>query len=134
MSKEKRTLLGLLVGNIIYAAIVSCIGAFFAEHRLSFVLGVFWSSIGACIVTLHLYFSLQKSLDMLVDDAIKYQRSQAVIRTLIMIMVGVFGFALQKWMDMYGILLGMFALKVSSYVQPFFIGQEDVSKENQMEL
>lgn len=124
MSREMRTLVGLLAGNMIYAVLVSAVGIFFVQDAFQFVLGVFWSSIGACVIAIHLYFSLQKSLDMAASDAAKRESTQAVIRLLIMIMVVVLGLCLHRWLDPLGVVIGMFALKVSAYVQPFFIGRQ----------
>lgn len=125
MRRERQTLFWLIVGNMIYAAVISIVGAFFFVDKISFTLGVFWSSIGACIVAVHLYNSLQRSLDMDEAGAAKRESGQAVIRMLIMIMVVAAGLALREWLHPCGVLVGMFALKVSAYVQPFFIHQSE---------
>lgn len=125
MRSEKQTLFWLVIGNFIYAAVVSLVGAFFFQDKIAFALGVFWSSIGASIVAIHLYNSLQKSLDMDEVGAAKRESGQAVIRMLIMIMVVVVGLAMKEWIHPCGVIVGMFALKVSAYIQPFFIHQSE---------
>lgn len=121
MSKERQTLLGLLVGNVLYAALISLIGSFFVQDALRFALGAFWSCLGACIVTVHLYLSLQKSLELGEDGAMKRESNQAVVRMLIMIVVVSGGLLQTRWFDPLGVVLGAFSLKVSAYIQPFFI-------------
>ncbi len=120
MSKEKQTLLWLLVGNIVYAAVVSILGAFFLHDRVRFILGVFLSSIGSCIVAIHLYFSLQKSLDLSEEEAAKRETGQAMIRMLIMIAVVVTGLVCSRWFHPLGVVLGAFSMKASAYIQSFF--------------
>lgn len=130
MDKGMQTLIRLIVGNLIYAAVVSVAGVFFVHDSVQFILGVFWSAIGAGFVAIHMYCSLQKSLDMGSHDASKRESGQAVIRMMIMIMVVVVGLMLPQWLSPYGVILGMFALKVSAYVQPFFIGHSSSLQED----
>ena len=119
MDKGMQTLIRLIIGNLIYAAVVSVAGVFFVHNSVQFILGVFWSAIGASFVAIHMYCSLQKSLDMGSSDASKRESGQAVIRMMIMIMVVVIG-----------LMLGMFALKVSAYIQPFFIRHRSFQEED----
>ena len=126
MRSERKTLLWLIIGNFIYAAMVSIVGAFFFSNKISFALGVFWGSIGASIYAFHLYNSLQRSLDLDEKGAAKREATQALIRMLIMIMVVAIGLVLRNWFHPVGVIVGMFALKVSAYVQPFFIRQPDL--------
>lgn len=120
MSKEKKTLTGLLVGIALYIAIIIIIGVVLADNKLQFVLGTIWSGIGATVVTIHLYFSLQKSLDLDEDSAIKRERIQAMIRLVIMIVVIGSGLFFSQVFHPLGVVLGAFALKVSAYMQPLF--------------
>lgn len=120
MSQEKRTLCGLLVGNALYAAVICIIGVFLTDNKLSFVLGTLWSTLGACLVTVHMYFSLQKSLDMDSETAEKRENTQAIIRMIIMIMVVACGLLFSEYFHPLGIVFGAFALKASVYLQPFF--------------
>ena len=130
MDKGMQTLIRLIIGNLIYAAVVSVAGIFFVHNSVQFILGVFWSAIGASFVAIHMYCSLQKSLDMGSSDASKRESGQAVIRMMIMIMVVVIGLMLRQWLSPYGVILGMFALKVSAYIQPFFIRHRSFQEED----
>ena len=125
MRSERKTLLWLIIGNFIYAAMVSIVGAFFFSNKISFALGVFWGSIGASIYAVHLYNSLQKSLDMDEEAAAKRESGQALIRMLIMIVVVVAGLVMREWLHPCGVIVGVFAIKVSAYLQPFFIHQSE---------
>lgn len=118
MSKEKETLCMLIAGNLLYAAVVCIIGVLLVDNKGSFVLGTIWSALGACIVTIHLYCSLQKSLDMDADSAQKRERVQAIIRMIIMIVVVGSGLFLSDILHPLGVVFGAFALKVSAYLQP----------------
>lgn len=123
MRKEIKTLLYLIIGIVIYAAVVGTIGAVLLRGDVRFTLGVLWSSMGATIVALHLYFSLQKSMDLDESSAAKRESGQAMVRLLIMIVVVVLGMLLTKWLHPMGVIAGVLALKVSAYLQPFFIRQ-----------
>lgn len=118
MSKEKETLCTLIAGNVLYAAVVCIIGVMLVDNKSSFVLGTAWSALGACIVTVHLYCSLQKSLDMDSGAAQKRESIQAIIRMIIMIVVVGSGLILSDVFHPLGVVLGAFALKVSAYLQP----------------
>lgn len=120
MSRERRTLCGLLVGNVLYAVVICIIGAFLVDNKLSFILGTLWSTLGACIVTVHMYLSLQKSLDMDSESAEKRENTQAIIRMIIMIVVVASGLLLAEYFHPLGIVFGAFALKASAYLQPLF--------------
>lgn len=121
MSQERRTLCGLLMGNVLYAAVICIIGAFLVDNKLSFVLGTLWSTLGACLVTMHMYFSLQKSLDMDSESAEKRENTQAIFRMIIMIVVVTSGLLLSEYFHPLGIVFGAFALKASAYCGHFFI-------------
>ena len=120
MDQERQTLCKLLVGNVLYTALICIIGVFLADNKVSFILGTLWSAIGACLVTMHMYFSLQKSLDMDSESAEKRENKQAIIRMIIMIVVVTSGLILSDYFHPLGIVFGAFALKASVYLQPFF--------------
>ena len=54
MDKGMQTLIRLIIGNLIYAAVVSVAGVFFVHNPVQFILGVFWSAIGASFVAIHM--------------------------------------------------------------------------------
>ena len=120
MSKEKKTLTGLLIGIGLYIVVIAILGAILVDNKLQFVLGTVWSGLGATAVTVHLYFSLQKSLDLDEESAVKRERVQAMIRMIIMIVVIGSGLFFQQVFHPLGVVLGAFALKVSAYLQPLF--------------
>lgn len=120
MSQEKKTLLGLLGGIGLYIVVVAIVGAILLDNKWQFVLGTVWSGLGAAAVTIHLYFSLQKSLDLDEDSAVKRERVQAGIRMIIMVVVIGSGLFFSQVFHPLGVVLGAFALKVSAYMQPLF--------------
>lgn len=120
MGKEKKTLAGLLVGIVVYIVVITIIGVILTDNKWQFVLGTLWSGLGATVVTIHLYFSLQKSLDLDEDSAVKRERMQAMIRMVIMIVVIGSGLFFSQVFHPLGVVLGAFALKVSAYMQPLF--------------
>lgn len=119
MKNEQRVLLGLLAGNIVYALIICIIGAIFVDNSFSFILGVVLSASGSCISTVHMYISLQKSLDMEEDAAQKRETLQALIRMIIMIVVVATGLINSDIFHPLGVVFGAFALKASAYAQPY---------------
>lgn len=120
MSKEKKTLAGLLIGIVLYVVVIAIVGAILTDNKWQFVLGTVWSGLGTAAVTIHLYFSLQKSLDLDEDSAVKRERRQAAIRMIIMIVVIGSGLFFSQVFHSLGVVLGAFALKVSAYMQPLF--------------
>lgn len=120
MSEEKKTLARLLAGIILYILCIIILGVILADNKWQFVLGTAWSGLGAVAVTIHLYFSLQKSLDLDEDSAVKRERVQAMIRMVIMIVVIGSGLFFSQVFHPLGVVLGAFALKVSAYMQPLF--------------
>ena len=120
MSKEKKTLTGLLIGIGLYIVVIAILGLILMDNKWQFVLGTVWSGLGAAVVTVHLYFSLQKSLDLDEESAVKRERVQAMIRMIIMIVVIGSGLFFQQVFHPLGVVLGAFALKVSAYLQPLF--------------
>lgn len=120
MSKEKKTLAGLLGGIGLYIVVIATVGAILLDNKWQFVLGTVWSGLGATAVTIHLYFSLQKSLDLDEDSAVKRERVQAMIRMIIMIVAIGSGLFFSQVFHPLGVVLGAFALKVSAYMQPLF--------------
>lgn len=120
MEKAKNTLIRLILGIVIYAVIVGIVGVLFVDNKITFILGLAYGTMGAIAVSMHLYFSLNKSLDMDTNTAEKREKKMAVIRMIIMIAVTVIGFCFPGIFHIAGVLLGLFGLKVSAYLQPLF--------------
>ena len=122
MDEGKKTLYRLLIGNGIYVLVVCVIGFFLLGTKscVSFFAGVVWSGIGSCIVTVHLYRSLNKSLDMEEEAASEREKRQAFIRMIIMILVVGSGLVCSNIFHPVGVVMGAFALKGSVYLQPIF--------------
>lgn len=117
MNREKKTLLGLLAGNALYIILICIIGIIFVDNKGQWIWGTLWSGIGATVVTIHLYFSLQKSLELDQGTAQKRESIQSILRMIIMIIVIGSGLILSKVFHPIGVVLGAFALKVSAYLQ-----------------
>lgn len=120
MDEGKKTLYKLLIGNGIYVLLV-CVAGFFLlgiQSGIPFFTGVLWSSLGSCLVTIHLYRSLDKSLDMEEEEAIAREKRQSFIRMIIMILVVGSGLVCSNLFHPVGVVMGAFALKVSVYMQP----------------
>ena len=53
------------------------------------------------------------------------RKKRGMIRMLIMIVVVVAGLVMREWLHPCGVIVGVFAIKVSAYLQPFFIHQSE---------
>lgn len=118
MSEAKETFLDLLLGIVAYTLVVCIIGGIFVDNKLTFIAGVVYGAIIAGLLAYHMLWSLEITLDLNPDDAVKHARKMAMLRMGIMaIAVGVAIF-LSTIFNIIGVLLGMLALKLAAYLQP----------------
>lgn len=120
MKEAKRTLFKLIAGIVIYGIVISIAGTFLVNNNKAFILGVLYGCAGSIVMVVHLFFSLNKSLDLDSASAEKRENKMAMIRMIIMIVIAAIGFHFSEVFHVAGVLLGLFGLKISAYLQPFF--------------
>ena len=120
MSQVKETLKGVFIGILIYTALVEVIGIFFSGDVFAYTLGLLVGATVACVLMLHMTYTLNKALDMAETQAMKYTRRQSFVRLLIMLGALVFGVVFDK-LNFIALVLGILGLKIGALLAPFFL-------------
>ena len=115
--KKNNILVELLSGIIPLGVLIQIIMAIAFEDYLYNAVGL-WTGIGiACFVAIHLKRSIEDSLDMWEEDAVKHARTAYATRTAITL--AVIGIVIYfKIGNPFTVVLGIFPLKLSAYLQP----------------
>ena len=113
----------LLIGECIYFAagmliILMVTGIFFRESMLSWMLGFFEGVLIAAAIMIHMAISVEDSVSMLEEEALKHTRINYIIRMVLVVVVFLL-IVFLKLGDIAAALFGLMALKVSAYLQPF---------------
>lgn len=113
----------LLMGECMYFAaglliILAVTGIFFRESMLSWVLGFSEGVLAAAAIMIHMAISVEDSVAMLEEEALKHTRINYIIR-MVLVAVLFLLIAFLKLGDIAAALFGLMALKVSAYLQPF---------------
>ena len=115
--KKNNILVELLAGIISLGVLIQIIMAIALENYLYNAIGL-WTGIGiACFMAIHLKRSIEDSLDLGVDGAVKHARTAYATRTVItLIVIGLVVYF--KIGNPLTVVLGIFPLKLSAYLQP----------------
>lgn len=116
--KKNNILLELLVGIILSGVVMQVIVLLTLEDYLYNAIGL-WSGIAvACFMAIHLKRSIEDSLDLGEEGAVKYARKAYATRMLVTvaIMLIVIYFKLGNPITL---VVGIFPLKISAYLQPY---------------
>ena len=115
--KKNNILVELLAGIIFLGVLIQIIMAIALENYLYNAIGL-WTGIGiACFMAIHLKRSIEDSLDLGVDGAVKHARTAYATRTVItLIVIGLVVYF--KIGNPLTVVLGIFPLKLSAYLQP----------------
>lgn len=116
--KINRTLLELSVGSIAWGVACQVTVVWFVKDKTGYSLGLWIGVVLAVAAGIHMWWSLDRSLDFVQDTAVKMMTKHNLLRYLIivvvMMLVMVSGFA-----NPLAAFLGVMGLKVSAYIQPF---------------
>lgn len=116
------TLKQLIAGIIIVCAIFMLAGGIIIARRgggwLQFILGVLLGGIISVVLVCHMERSIENALMRDQEGAEKYSRKMAAIRYLIMIVALGAAMMLPRVFNIFGVLLGILALKLSAYMHP----------------
>ena len=115
--KKNNILVELLAGIISLGVLIQIIMAIAFENYLYNAVGL-WTGVGiACFIAIHLKRSIEDSLDLGVEGAVKHARTAYATRTVItLIVIGVVVYF--KIGNPFTVVLGIFPLKLSAYLQP----------------
>ena len=115
--KKNNILVELLSGIISLGVLIQIIMAIAFEDYLYNAVGL-WTGIGiACFIAIHLKRSIEDSLDLGVEGAAKHARTAYATRTAItLVVIGIVIYF--KVGNPFTVVLGIFPLKLSAYLQP----------------
>lgn len=107
----------LWFGTVFFFLIFEGIGLIFAEHKGDYTLGLLIGSITTGYLVYHMYESLDAGLNLDQEQAARYLRNKSIWRWLIRLAVTVVAVYIPH-VSAAGVLVGMFGLKFSAYLQP----------------
>ena len=116
--KKNNILIELLVGILALGFILQIICIVVANNDLYNAIGL-WAGVAlACFMAIHMKRSIEDSLEMGEEGAVKYARNAYALRTgVAVVVVGVVVFL--KLGSPITLVIGIFPLKASAYLQPF---------------
>ena len=117
ITKINRTLFELEAGILIFGGICQLF-VFFVKDRQGYSLGVWMGILIAAVSAFHMWWSLDRALDLEEKNAVKKMSTHNVLRYLFI--VAAFALiCLGKVANPLAAFLGIMGLKVSAYMQPF---------------
>jgi hypothetical protein len=116
--KKNSTLKELLVGLIAVGVLMQIVCLIFLKQHMYHAIGL-WTGLGISIgMLIHMQRSIEDGLDLQGDAGVKHMKKAYLTRTafITIVMAAVMYF---NWGNPITILLGIIALKVAVYLQPF---------------
>lgn len=116
--KKNNILIELLSGILFLGVLAQAICFFVVERQLYSAVGL-WTGIAiACFMVIHMKRSIEDVLDIGEEGAVKYARNAYAIRTIVaLVVVGVV--VIFKIGNPITLVIGIFPLKISAYLQPY---------------
>lgn len=113
----------LLIGECLYFGagvliILTVTGFFFRESMIPWLLGFLEGVLAAVAIMIHMAISVEDSVSMQENEAIKHTRIKYIVRIVFVVVVFLL-IVFLKLGDIGAALFGLMALKVSAYLQPF---------------
>ena len=114
------TLIEVIAGIWVLAAIVILAGIFFVSNPLAYALGEIVGSITSSLMMIHLYRSLEIELDLPEKNAVNHSRLMSALRSVIELGVLAGSFYISRWVLPYTVLAGLFGRKLAALAVPLF--------------
>lgn len=127
MREEKQTFLDLIIGIVLLSILLSIVGVILAEDKLAFFLGVIFGSFAAAGLCLHMYKTLEETLDMDEEGASKRAKSMAGVRMFLMAVTVFAAILFSETISVVGTILGILTLKFAAFIQPML--HENITKK-----
>lgn len=118
LKEAKETLRDLIIGIVLYAVMLIAGSMILFGRKYSIICGIGLGALGAVAVAVHMFYSLNRSLDLGENGAVKRERFMVVIRMVIMGVVAMVGIIFPQYFHVLGIFAGLLGLKISAYLQP----------------
>jgi hypothetical protein len=120
MKIAKRTLIEVIVGIWILAAVVILAGVFFVPNPLAYTLGEVVGSLTSSAMMFHLYCNLEIELDLPENKAVNHSRIMSALRSFIELGVLAGSFYISHWVLPYTVLAGLFGRKLAALAIPIY--------------
>lgn len=117
MSEGKKTFQELLIGIAFFAILFFIPGLFLKVDKLAYYLGLGLGILVAALMTISMYTTIEKSLNMDQKSAVSYTKRNAFFRLLLIILV-LFAAVFINSINVFTVVLGVLSLKLSAYLQP----------------
>lgn len=117
ITKINRTLFELEIGILIFGAICQVFVAF-VEDKAGYSIGLWIGILTAAFSAFHMWYTLDKGLDLGEKGAIGYLGRQNVIRYVIIFLL-LIAVAVSRAGNPLSAFLGIMGLKAAAYMQPF---------------
>lgn len=117
MSDGKKTFQELLIGIALFAILFFIPGLFMKVDKLAYYLGLGLGILVAVLMTISMYTTIEKSLNMDQKSAMNYTKRNAIFRLLLIILVLVAAVFINS-INVFSVVLGVLSLKLSAYLQP----------------
>lgn len=114
----RQTLSELILGVVIAAIIIIIGGTILSDHKLPFTIGMLLGVFVAIVMTVSMYRSLDKSLEMDTEKAVGYMKRSVILRVLFLIGAIAIAIIASKYISIIGVIIGILCLKLSAYLQP----------------
>lgn len=118
MREAKETFWDLLIGIAGLTLLICGIGWVATKGSLTFVTGIFYGGVVAIVLAVHMFKTLEKTLDLGEAGAEKHARKMTAVRMGIMIVAVIIAIYLSNWINLAGVIFGILTLKLSAYIQP----------------
>ena len=113
-----KTLWELILGILLYGCICQIIGLFFVENKFSYSTSLWVGLLTAVAAAIHMWWSLDRALDLDEGTAGKKLQAQSIVRYAIIVMVMAITM-ISGVTNPLAAFLGIMGLKVAAYLQPF---------------
>lgn len=117
LSQYHETLVELVIGILPVTLIIGVGGVFIVSEKLMFCVSLLIGAAAAIFLAVHMFITIDRSLDMVPDDAGKYAKRNYALRLIFMVLVVLCGLKL-PFLHFPGLFLGLLTLKVSVYLRP----------------
>lgn len=117
ISRYHETLVELIVGIIPPTVVIGAVGCIVVSEKAGFLLSLGLGAFGAALLAIHMFVTIDRSLDMLPEDAGKYSKRSYALRLVFMVLLVLCGLRLPG-LHFPGLFLGLLTLKVSVYLRP----------------
>lgn len=118
MSEDRMTFWDLIIGITLFSTVFSVIGGIVAENKPAFVLGVVFGGAVAAGLCFHMYKTLEVTLDMDEEGAVRRARAMTGVRMLIMAAAVFVAIQFPEKISIIGAVLGILTLKFAAFIQP----------------